>query len=281
MRILGWTPSFGQFFDINIHLRRHCMARSRGHQRHRRECGCLSMPGLKLPRPLVPRELCSLGKRPGASELRGRVNIRLCHFRTQFSHLFDGVLVDQVVVVLIEGAVEGDAVGLEEQVLRVRHLILGNLLGQFTELNCHENWEKVPGVSFHSLPAGCTLAPDQGSSQYHPAGRGRRRSRWTQRPLPSELPLIRFVLNKMLTRLSCSLTDSESWDQYYSAFDITIVGVGWIDGSRIWHWHFNLSSIFSTSQTYIVLNLTFCETSKRGGIFWSLDSLHSMSFPEY
>ena len=115
------------------------MARSRGHQRHGRECGCLSMPGLKLPRPLVPRELCSLGKRPGASELRGRVNIRLCHFRTQFSHLFDGVLVDQVVVVLIEGAVEGDTVGLEEQVLRVRHLILGNLLGQFTELNCHEN----------------------------------------------------------------------------------------------------------------------------------------------
>ena len=34
------------------------------------------------------------------------------------SHLFDGVLVDQVVVVLVEGAVEGDAVRLEEQVLQ-------------------------------------------------------------------------------------------------------------------------------------------------------------------
>ena len=33
-------------------------------------------------------------------------------------HLFDGVLVDQVVVVLVEGAVEGDAVRLEEQVLQ-------------------------------------------------------------------------------------------------------------------------------------------------------------------
>ena len=33
-------------------------------------------------------------------------------------HLLDRVLVDEVVVVLVEGAVEGDAVRLEEQVLR-------------------------------------------------------------------------------------------------------------------------------------------------------------------
>ena len=33
-------------------------------------------------------------------------------------HLLDGVLVDQMVVVLVEGAVEGDAVRLEQEVLQ-------------------------------------------------------------------------------------------------------------------------------------------------------------------
>ena len=59
---------FWQILDTFNHLRRHCMARSHGHQRHRRECGCLLVPGLGLPRPLAPHEQCSLGKHPAASE---------------------------------------------------------------------------------------------------------------------------------------------------------------------------------------------------------------------
>ena len=53
-------------------------------------------------------------------------------------------------------------------------------------------------LTWRAGPATCTLAPDPGSSQSHPAGRGHRRSRWTQRPSPSGPPQTQFVLNGTL-----------------------------------------------------------------------------------
>ena len=53
-------------------------------------------------------------------------------------------------------------------------------------------------LTWRAGPATCTLARDPGSSQSHPAGRGHRRSRWTQRPSPSGPPQTQFVLNRAL-----------------------------------------------------------------------------------
>ena len=78
------------------------------------------------------------------------------------SHLFDGVLVDQVVVVLIECAVEGDAVWLEEQVLqRVHSLETQALLNPIRQVGVIED---------HVEPKGL-----------RPQGHRRPNSSWTER----------------------------------------------------------------------------------------------------
>ena len=74
------------------------------------------------------------------------------------------------------------------------------------------------------LPAGYRLSRDQDSSQCRLAGRDRRRSRWTQTPSPSKPLLNRFVLNKILMRISqCKhlMLQLCPWNRFmYQDFDI-------------------------------------------------------------
>ena len=133
-------------------------------------------------------------------------------------------------VVLIEGAVEGDAVGLEEQVLqRVHSLQTEALLDPVRQVGVVEDHIEPKGLRPQSH-----CWPD---------------SSWT----------------KCWWKTSNG-RDSQvrSADKYFNKFDVTIMWVGQIDGSRLcWPRHFNLSSIFSTSYTYVTLHLTFwSETSE-------------------
>ena len=75
-------------------------------------------------------------------------------------HLLDGVLVDEVVVVLVERAVQRHAVRLEEQVLWTERKFC----------NC-----SITQSLFMKLPVACIRAPARTTSRCRPAGTGRRR----------------------------------------------------------------------------------------------------------
>lgn len=50
-------------------------------------------------------------------------HIFVWHIQSSFTHLFDGEVINEVVVVLVEAAVQGDAVRVDKQVLQSGHAL--------------------------------------------------------------------------------------------------------------------------------------------------------------
>ena len=96
-------------------------------------------------------------------------------------HLFDGVLVNEVVVVFVQGTVEGDTVRLEQQVLgrgRVRMINKFMMIRMIKTLKIVRMFMIIMIISIvQHPPAVYKPSPVPNSSQYHREGKGRRISR--------------------------------------------------------------------------------------------------------